>query len=240
MQGGALVVGAGDAIGAALVRRFAREGLATVGARRSAEKLQPVVDELTTEGHRAHAWACDARKEDQVVALFDRVERELGALELVVFNVGANVPMLMLETPAQKFYKIWEMACFAGFLTGREAARRMAARGRGTIIFTGATASTRGAAGFGAFASAKAALRACAQSLAREMMPQGIHVAHVVVDAVVDTAWSREIVLPLRAERKPDDIVQPDSLAELYWQLHRQPRDAWTFETDVRPWVERW
>jgi NAD(P)-dependent dehydrogenase (short-subunit alcohol dehydrogenase family) len=240
MNSAALVVGAGDAIGAALVRRFAREGLATVGVRRSAEKLQPVADELVAQGHSAYAWACDARKEEQVIALFDRVERELGSLEVVVFNIGANVPMPMLETPAQKFYKIWEMACFAGFLTGREAARRMAARGRGTIIFTGATASTRGAAGFGAFASAKAALRACAQSLAREMMPQGIHVAHVVVDAVVDTAWSREFALPMRAERKSDDIVQPDSLAELYWQIHRQPRDAWTFETDVRPWVERW
>lgn len=236
----ALVVGAGDAIGSAIVRRFAREGLTTIGVRRDGDKLKSVVDELTTEGHVAHGWSCDARSEDAIVELFARIEREIGELDTVIFNVGANVPMSVLDTTERKFRKIWEMACYGGFLTGREAARHMVPRERGTILFTGATASVKGSAGFGAFASAKHGLRAWAQSMARELGPKNIHVGHLIIDSAVDTQWIQENVLPFKQDRKPDDIVNPDSIAEVYWQMREQKRDGWTFEQDLRPWVETW
>jgi NAD(P)-dependent dehydrogenase (short-subunit alcohol dehydrogenase family) len=235
----ALVIGAGDAIGSAIMRAFARKGLKTVGVRRNGDKLNDVVSQLQEEGHEAWGWSVDARREEEIEALFERIENEIGELDLVVFNVGANVPMTILDTDSRKFFKIWEMACFAGFLAGREAARYMSKRGRGTIIFTGATASTRGAAGFGAFASAKHGLKAVAQSLAREMGPQNIHVAHVIIDAAVDTQWIRENDLPRVAERREDDIVEPDSIAANYVHLSEQTRDSWTFEMDLRPWCEK-
>ncbi|MDG0978100.1 MAG: SDR family NAD(P)-dependent oxidoreductase [Halieaceae bacterium] len=235
-----LVVGAGDAIGSAIATRFAQEGYTVCMARRNGDRLAPLVDELSQQGLTAHAFTCDARKENELVALFEHIESSIGNLEVVVFNIGANVPMKIVDTDSRKFFKIWEMACFSGFLTGREAAKRMLTRGRGTIIFTGATASLRGAAGFGAFASAKAGLRAMAQSLAKEMGPKNIHVAHVVIDAPVDTAWIMENV-PTSAELKANDgLVVPSHLAENYLMLHNQPRDAWTFELDLRPWSESW
>ena len=236
----ALIVGAGDAIGSAILKRFARAGYTSVGVRRNPEKISSVIDELKKEGHKALALKCDARKEDEIMELFSKVETDIAPLEVVVFNVGANVPMKIVETPTKKFYKIWEMACFGGFLTGREAAKYLLPRKKGTIIFTGATASLRGAAGFGAFASAKSGLRAVAQSLAREIMPQGIHVSHVVIDAAVDTEFVRQILPQLKPERQANDIVNPDSIAELYYQIHLQAPDAWTFESDLRPWCEKW
>ncbi|MEE2744514.1 MAG: SDR family NAD(P)-dependent oxidoreductase [Bdellovibrionota bacterium] len=236
----ALIVGAGDAIGAAILKRFARAGYTSVGVRRNPEKISSVIDELKKEGHKALALKCDARKEDEIKELFSKIETDIAPLEVVVFNVGANVPMKIVETPTKKFYKIWEMACFGGFLTGREAAKYLLPRKKGTIIFTGATASLRGAAGFGAFASAKSGLRAVAQSLAREIMPQGIHVSHVVIDAAVDTEFVRQILPQLKPERQANDIVNPDSIAELYYQIHLQGPDAWTFESDLRPWCEKW
>lgn len=236
----ALVIGAGDAIGSAIVRKFAEAGLTVCAARRNGDRLAPLVEELEQAGHRAHAYSCDARKEEAIMSLFANIEASIGELEVVVFNVGANVPMGILETDSRKFTKIWEMACFAGFLTGREAARYMAPRQRGTIIFTGATASVRGAAGFAAFASAKHGLRALAQSMARELGPQNIHVAHVVIDAAVDTQWIAENVPESAALKLKDGIVDPQDLAENYVMLYRQPRNAWTFELDVRPWIERW
>jgi NAD(P)-dependent dehydrogenase (short-subunit alcohol dehydrogenase family) len=236
----ALVIGAGDAIGSAIVRKFARRGLTVCAARRSADKLAPLVEELSAAGHEAHAFACDARSEEAVIDLFRHIEDNIGQLDVVVFNVGANVPMGILDTDARKFRKIWEMACFAGFLTGREAARHMTERRRGTILFTGATGSVRGAAGFAAFASAKHGLRALAQSMARELGPQNIHVAHVVIDAAVDTAWIQEN-FPGAAELKErHGIVVPDDLADNYVMLYDQPRNCWTFELDVRPWIEKW
>ena len=236
----ALVMGAGDAIGSAIARKFAQRGLTVCAARRNGDKLQPLVDELTAAGQQAHAFTCDARREDAVEQLFADIERDIGEIDVVVFNIGANVPMGILETDARKFHKIWEMACFAGFLTGREAARYMTRRGRGTILFTGATASVRGAAGFAAFASAKHGLRALAQSMARELGPQNIHVAHVVIDAAVDTQWIMDNI-PQAADMKTrDGIVMPDDLADNYVVLYDQPRNAWTFELDVRPWTERW
>lgn len=236
----ALVVGAGDAIGSAIARRFAEEDYTVVAVRRNGDKLQSLVSEIEAAGGNAHGWSVDSRDEEAIAALFARIESEVGPLAVTVFNVGANVPMKILETSSRKFSKIWEMACFGGFLTGREAAKTMLPRGKGTIIFTGATASVRGAAGFAAFASAKHGLRALAQSMARELAPENIHVAHVVIDAAVDTQWIRENFLVHKQDRPEDDIVQPSSIAEAYVQLHRQPRDAWTFEMDLRPWVETW
>ena len=239
-KGSALIVGAGDAIGAAILKRFSRAGYNTVGVRRNPEKIASVITELKEEGFKAMALKCDARKEDEIISLFSKIETEVAPLEVVVFNVGANVPMTILETPTKKFYKIWEMACLGGFLTGREAAKYLVPRKKGTIIFTGATASLRGAAGFGAFASAKSGLRAVAQSLAREIMPQVIHVAHVVIDGAVDTEFIRKMLPQIKPKRQESDIVNPDSIAELYYQIHLQSPDAWTFESDLRPWCERW
>ena len=164
----ALIMGAGDSLGSALARRFASEGLNVCIARRNAEQLQPLVDEIRSSGGKVHAFGCDARKEEQVMSLFERIETEIGPLSIVVFNIGANVQFNVRETTAQKYYKVWEMACFSGFLTGREAARYMAPRGQGTIFFTGATASIRGAEGYSAFSGAKHGLRSLAQSMARE------------------------------------------------------------------------
>lgn len=234
------VVGAGDGTGGAIAKRFAREGFVACVTRRSGEKLQPLVDAITAEGHRAIAFGCDARKEEEVVALVDRIEREVGPIEAFVFNVGANVPSSILDETARKYMKIWEMACFAGFLTAREVAKRMAARKRGTILFTGATASVRGASHFGAFAGAKHALRALAQSMARELGPLGIHVAHIVVDGAIDTAFIRDMFPERYAEKDKGGILNPDHIANNYWYLHTQPVDAWTHELDLRPWMEKW
>lgn len=237
----ALVIGAGDGNGAAIAKRFAREGYIACVVRRSADKLQPLVADIVAAGGRAQAYGTDARKEEDVIALFEQIERDIGAVEVLVFNVGANVPSSILDETARKYFKIWEMACLAGFLTGREAAKRMVARGRGTILFTGATASTRGAANFAAFAGAKHALRALAQSMARELGPRNIHVAHVVIDGAVDTEFIRTNLPQLYAERMPKDgILKPEHIADNYWQLHSQPRDAWTFELDLRPYMETW
>ena len=235
-----LVIGAGDATGGAIARRFAREGLVACLVRRNAEKLTPLVDAIEASGGRAVPFGVDARDENAVVALVDEIERDVGPIEVFVFNVGANVPASILEQSANRYYKIWEMACFAGFLTGREVARRMVVRERGTMLFTGATASTRGAANFAAFAGAKHALRALAQSMARELGPKGIHVGHVVVDGAIDTEFIRTQFPERYALKDRDGILDPDHIAENYWTLHAQPRDAWTFEIDLRPWTERW
>ncbi|QJB69326.1 SDR family NAD(P)-dependent oxidoreductase [Parasphingorhabdus halotolerans] len=240
MEKTVLVMGAGDAIGSAIMRAFAGVGYTVVGARRNGEKLQPVVDEIVRTGGKAHGFSCDARNEEQVTELFAKIENDIGPLDSVVFNVGANVPMTMLDTDTRKFTKIWEMATLAGFLTGQAAARLMSERGQGSIIFTGATASMRGAAGFGAFASAKGALRNMVQSLAREMGPQNVHVAHVVIDAAVDTEWIKGMLPDYEARKANDGVVNPDDLAQNYVWLHEQPRNSWTFELDIRPWNEKW
>jgi NAD(P)-dependent dehydrogenase (short-subunit alcohol dehydrogenase family) len=236
----ALIVGAGDATGGAIARRLAREGLVACVVRRNGDKLAPLVAEIEAGGGAARAFGVDARKEDDLVALFETIERTIGPLEIVVFNIGANVNFPIRETTARVYQKVWEMACFAGFLTGREAARKMAPRQRGTIVFTGASASLRGRSGFAAFSSAKHGLRALAQSMAKELGPEGIHVAHVVIDGAIDTPWIREN-FPERAALKPQaGILEPDAIAEMYWMLHSQPRSAWTHELDLRPWMEPW
>ncbi len=236
----ALVIGAGDATGGAIARRFAREGYVACVTRRSADKLQPLVDAIIADGGQAYGFASDARREDEVTALVEQIETQIGPIEAFVFNIGANVPCSILEETARKYFKIWEMACFAGFLTAQAVARRMVGRGRGSILFTGATAGLRGAAGFAAFAGAKHGIRALAQSIARELGPRGIHVAHVVVDGAIDTQFIREQFPERYALKAEDGILNPEHIAENYWHLHCQPRDAWTFELDLRPWQERW
>ncbi|MBT8078621.1 MAG: SDR family oxidoreductase [Gammaproteobacteria bacterium] len=236
-----LVVGAGDYIGAAICRRFAREGFTVCMGRRNPDKLEPLASEVRELGADAHPFKLDARSEEDIELVFAEIEANIGPLDVVVFNIGGNVRSPIVETSTRVFRKVWEMACLAGFLTGREAAKYMLPRGGGSIFFTGATASMRGGSTYSAFASAKFGLRALAQSLARELDPQGIHVAHLVIDAGVDTAWVRERLKERGIETIKDDmLMNPDSVAEAYWYLYKQKRDAWTFELDIRPYAERW
>ena len=236
----ALVIGAGDATGGAIARRFAREGFTACVTRRNADKLAPLVARIESEGGKARAFGSDARKEEQMVVLVDTIERDVGAIEVAAFNIGANVRFPIRETTSRVYFKVWEMGCFAGFLMGREVARVMVPRRRGTILFTGATASVRGSAGFSAFSGAKHALRALSQSMARELGPQGIHVAHVVIDGAIDTEFIRSNFPQRAALKDQDGILSPDAIAEAYWQLHNQHRTAWTHEVDLRPWLETW
>jgi len=236
----ALVIGAGEATGGAIARRFAREGFTACVTRRNADRLQPLVGQIEKAGGRARAFGSDARKEEQVVELVQTIEREVGPIEVCVFNVGGNVRFPIREMTTRVYTKVWEMVALAGFLAGREAAKVMVPRGRGTILFTGATASLRGGKGFAAFAGAKHALRALAQSMARELGPEGIHVAHVVVDGAIDTPFIRDTFPERYALKDQAGILDPEAIAENYWQLHRQPRSAWTHELDLRPWMEPW
>ena len=237
-QKAVLVVGAGDATGSAIARRFAREGYVACVARRSAARLEPLVATIENDGGQARAFGCDARDEAQVVAMIDTIEAEVGPIEVAVFNIGGNVHFGINETTARVYRKVWEMSAFAGFLTGREAARVMRARQRGTLIFTGATASIRGGAGFSAFSGAKFALRSLAQSMARELGPEGIHVAHTIIDGAIDTDFIRDNFPDRYALKDKGGILDPNHIADAYWQLHCQPRDTWTHELDLRPWME--
>jgi NAD(P)-dependent dehydrogenase (short-subunit alcohol dehydrogenase family) len=220
-----IVIGAGDALGGAIARRFAREGYAAVIVRRHADHLEPLAAAIRAAGDEAHPFGVDARQEDQMVALFAKVEAEIAPVEVCVFNIGANVRFPIAETTARVFLKVWEMACFSGFLAGREAAKLMTPRGRGTVIFTGATASVRGRDGFAAFAAAKHGLRA---------------VAHTIIDGAIDTSWIAENFPDRYAMKAQDGILNPEHIADAYWALHAQPRDAWTHELDLRPWMEAW
>jgi len=235
-----VVVGAGDALGGAIARRFAREGYAAVIVRRHAEQLEPLASAIREAGGEAHPFGVDARKEEDMVALFDRVEADIAPVDVAVFNIGANVRFPIAETTARVYFKVWEMAAFAGFLTGREAAKRMTPRGHGSILFTGATASVRGREGFAAFSGAKHALRALAQSMSRELGPKGVHVAHTIIDGAIDTQWIAENFPQRHALKNDDGILNPEHIADAYWMLHAQPRDAWTHELDLRPWMEAW
>lgn len=239
-KGVALIIGAGDATGGEIAKRFARGGYIACMTRRNADKLQPLIDEIEQNGGTAYGFASDAREEEQVIALIEQIESRIGPIEVMVFNIGANVPCSILEETARKYFKIWEMACFSAFLVGREVAKRMVQRERGSIIFTGATAGVRGAANFAAFAGAKHALRALAQSMARELGPKNIHVAHVVVDGAIDTDFIETTFPEIYVLKEQDGILNPAHIAENYWHLAHQPRDAWTHELDLRPWIERW
>ena len=236
----ALVIGAGDATGGEIAKRFAQGGYIACMTRRNADKLQPLIEEIEAQGGIAYGFGSDARKEEEVIQLIEKIETEIGAIDVMVFNIGANVPCSILEETARKYFKIWEMACFAAFLVGREVAKRMVTRQQGTIIFTGATAGMRGSAYFAAFAGAKHALRALAQSMARELGPQNIHVAHVVVDGAIDTDFIKNNFPEMYAKKDQDGILNPKHIAENYWHIAQQPRDAWTHELDLRPWIEQW
>ena len=231
------VIGAGDHIGAAIVHKFAAAGFAVHAGRRNGEKLAPLLGGTVT------GRALDARQSDDVTAFLAETEA-IAPLALVIFNVGANVQFPLTETTDRVFRKVWEMACFAGFVAIREAAKIMLPRGSGKIFVTGATAGLRGNPGYSAFAAAKSGLRATAQSAARELWPQGIHVAHLVIDAGVDTAWVRarvtERIGAAALAAQPDLLMPPAAIAEAYFALYNQPRSAWTFEQEIRPFGEAW
>jgi NAD(P)-dependent dehydrogenase (short-subunit alcohol dehydrogenase family) len=240
----AILVGAGDAIGAAVARRFANGGYAVCICRRDAAKSQRLVDELRSAGRDIHAFSVDARQESEVQDLFAKVEKEVGPIEVCLFNAGSNVNKPLIETTEKLFFKAWELACYAGFLVGREAARVMVPRGHGTILFTGATASVRGGKGFAAFSSAKFGLRAVAQAMARELGPKNIHVIHLIIDAGVDSeAIHARLKAASGVEAKdiaPDSLTKTESIAEAYWFAHQQSKDGWTHELDLRPAMEKW
>src|SRR5271165_5671012 len=238
------VIGAGDFIGGEIAKKFASEGFTVFAGRRNGAKLEPLVKEIEAAGGEIHARSLDARKEEEITAFLADADKH-APLEVCIFNIGANVNFPILDTTERVFRKVWEMACYSGFLAGREAARLMLPHGKGAIFFTGATASLRGGAGYTAFAAAKAGLRAVAQSAARELGPNNIHVAHLVIDAGVDTEWVRERIKAREGDEglrdlDPNRLMQPASVAEAYWQLYQQPRDAWTFEMDIRPFGEKW
>jgi NAD(P)-dependent dehydrogenase (short-subunit alcohol dehydrogenase family) len=235
----ALVAGVGDGLGGAVARRFARGGFQTVLVARSADRLARIAADIEAAGGRGIAYVADLREESAVAKLFDDVEAQIGPIGVAAFNTGANYRASILDTPADMFEKVWRLGCYAGFLVGREAARHMVPRGQGTILFTGATASLRGSAQFAAFAAAKGGVRQVAQSMARELGPKGIHVASVIVDGMIDSQRVRER-FPERVAQLPEDgMLKPADIAEVYWQLAQQPRSAWTFEVDVRPWAEK-
>ena len=239
----ALLVGAGDAIGAAVARRFARGGYKVCVARRDAAKSQGLVDQARAAGHDIRAFSVDARQEAEVQGLFARIEAEVGPVDVCLFNAGSNVNKPLLETTEKLFFKAWELACYAGFLVGREAARYMVPRARGSILFTGATASIRGGNGFAAFAAAKFGLRAVAQSMARELGPKNIHVVHLLIDAGIDSEAIHQRMRARGIDAKDipaDSLTKTESIAEAYWFAHHQARDGWTHELDLRPSVEKW
>jgi NAD(P)-dependent dehydrogenase (short-subunit alcohol dehydrogenase family) len=243
-QATAAVIGAGDYIGGAIARKFAVEGFTVFAGRRRGDRLAPLVAAVEGAGGRIVGRALDARNEAEIAAFLGAADA-VAPLELCIFNIGANVNFPLVETTERVFRKVWELACCAGFLAAREAARLMLPRGRGNIFFTGATASRRGGAGYAAFAAAKFGLRAVAESAARELGPKGIHVAHLVIDAGVDTAWLRERIKAREGETAlaslaPDRLMRPESVAEAYWQIYCEPRDAWSFEREIRPFAEEW
>jgi len=234
-------VGAERGLGAATCRRFAAEGYHVLVAGRTPEKIEQVARTIVTKGGDAEPIVTDATREDDVARLFDRAMTPgdgFAPADVVVFNAGNNRMVAFREVSAALFEDFWRVGCFAGFLVGREAARRLVPLGRGTVIFTGASGSLRGKAGFAQFAAAKAGLRMVAQSMAREFGPLGIHVAHVVIDGGIDGDRLRSRRPEITKERGEDGLLGIDAIAETYWQIHRQPRSAWTQEVDLRPFKE--
>ena len=228
-----LVAGAGDGLGRSIALRFAREGYAVALVARNSERLEKLAKESG-----GHALAADLSDEAQVVKLFESVETKLGAISAVAFVAATRTQAPIAETSLEDFERTWRQSCLSGFLVGREAARRMLPRRRGTIIFTGASGSLRGRAGFAAYAAAKGGLRFLAQSMARELGPEGIHVATVLIDGAIDSPTMWREYRSRMEKLGTDGAVHPDAAAETYWQLHCQPRNAWTQEVDLRPWSQ--
>ncbi len=237
----AIIIGAGDATGSAITKKFASNGYKVCPVRRpkSLDKVNKLAEEINNSGGWAKGFGVDARNEDAIKDLFSEVEESIAPIDVVVFNPGANVFFPIEDTTSRVFKKVWEMAAFAGFLTGREGAKYMKKRNQGSIFFTGATASMRGSSGFSAFSSAKFALRAVAQSMARELGPEGIHVAHFVIDGAIDTQFIKELFPDIYALKEKDGILQPEAIADAYWFVHTQHRSAWTHELDLRPYMEK-
>ena len=227
----AIVVGVGAGLGTALCRRFVKAGMLVAAAARDKDRVTTLAKDVGARG-----YGCDATDEKAVLELFAAVKRDFGEPTLVVYNAGSFLPRALVDTEVSEFERCWRIGCLGGFLIGREAARSMLARGRGTILFTGATASLRGSANFVNLAVGKFGLRAVAQSMARELGPKGIHVAHVIIDGQIAAEHRRG---RSRSDRPPDAFLHDESIAETYWQLHMQPRNAWTLEMDLRPWVEK-
>ncbi len=239
-KGIVLVAGVGGGLGFGICRRFAAAGYDIAMVSRKQERLEPLAERINEDGDgRVHVCPADIRDEDTVEELFDRVEAAHGPIAAAVFNAGAQYRQPFLDIPADLFEKVWRLGCYAGFLVGRAAARRMLPRGEGSILFTGATASIRGAAEFAAFAASKSGLRALAQSMAREFGPKGIHVAHVVVDGLIDTPVIRERFSAEIASLPADGALSPEAIGQAYVDLHHQNRSAWSFEIDLRPWAEK-
>ena len=237
----AIIIGAGVSTGSAITRKFAEMGYHACPVRRDRNfsELEELANGIKEAGYQATPFGVDARDEDAIAKLFKEVEENIAPIDVVVFNPGANVFFPIEDTTARVYKKVWEMAAFAGFLTGREAAKYMKARNEGSIFFTGATASIRGGSGFSAFASAKFALRAISQSMARELGPQGIHVAHFIIDGAIDTAFIKENFPDRYALKEKGGILKPDAIADAYWFAHTQDRTAWTHELDLRPFMEK-
>ena len=235
-----LVVGAGSGTGGEIAKRFAREGFVACVARRSADKLADLVAEIEGEGGRARAFSVDASEEGSVVAAFDTIEAEVGPVAVAVYNAGGFARASITETTVATYRGMWEQSALGAFLVGREAARRMVPRGEGTILFTGASASLRGNANFVAFAAGKHAQRVTAQSMARELGPKGIHVAHFIIDGLIDVPRSRDMMGDAIEAMGPNGTLKPELIADMYWMVHQQPRAAWTFEMDLRPFKEDW
>ena len=236
----AIIIGAGDATGSALCKKFASNGYKVCAVRRPGDldKFKKLESDIGQSGGWVRGYGADARDEESIQNLFKGVEEDIAPIDVVIFNPGANVFFSIEETTSRVFKKVWEMAAFGGFLTGREAAKYMKIRNHGSIFFTGATASMRGGSGFAAFSSAKFALRAVSQSMARELGPQGIHVAHFIIDGAIDTAFIKENFPDTYALKEKDGILQPDAIADAYWFVHTQHRSAWTHELDLRPYME--
>ena len=234
-----IIIGVGEGLGSALAAVFAEAGYETIVTRRHRhlKELEALAAEIAPN---VHAIGLDAREETEIESLFAQVESQIAPIDVVIFNIGANVRFGVTETTSQVFRKVWEMACFSGFLTGREAAKYMVPRCKGTIIFTGATASLRGGSGFSAFASAKAGLRNLAQSISRELGPKGIHVAHTIIDGLMDGYFARNNFPNAGELAKTGAILNPQEVAKNYLALVNQDKSAWTFELDLRPWSEKW
>lgn len=238
----ALVVGVGHAegVGAAVARRFAREGFDVTVFGRSEVKLATALESLKAINPAARAEVGDVTDEQRIRQLVAECDRPDAPLDVAVFNAGGNWPKAYLDMDAEFLTEMWQVNALGGFFFSKAAVERMLPRGRGTILFTGASGSMRGKANFGGFAQSKAALRALAQSCAREFGPKGLHVAHVVIDGAVDGDRLQTLLPDLKGRLGDDGMLRPDDIAENYWHIHSQRRSAWTHELDVRPWVENW
>lgn len=238
----ALIFGGGATagIGGAVALRIAAGGLPVYITGRSLDKLNTTVAAINQSGGQASAIQVDASDEAQIIAAFEQVENDGFSVDLVVHNVGTNRPSGFMQTTPEMLEHHWRNDCLSGFFVGQQAAKRMQPRGRGTILFTGASASLRGKAQFGAFAAAKSGLRIMAQSMARDFGPKGIHVAHIIIDGIVDGERLRQFAPQLIAAQGDNGALNPTAIAETYWQIYQQHRTAWTHELDLRPFKESW